>query len=204
MSAYQEQRRAEDAAAAAGEWGRLGARLRDRGLSQEQTDSILAHGERAVIEATARLGRGEPGQVEYRQREDSDPVAGSGAGVADSTESAARSAAAPVLSIGLRSAEQVGYDLAWEARQGRAEDWRRDSSLPSRVVSMLTVGEDRTAERRPVTAAGRPAVEDWSAGSCQEAGLSLLADPAVAAADGDVRWASYEDGRGLDDGMVDE
>jgi len=44
---------------------------------------------------------------------------------------------APVVHIGPQSAEQVGYDLVWEARLGRADDWRRDAVRTAYLVEAL-------------------------------------------------------------------
>jgi hypothetical protein len=49
---------------------------------------------------------------------------------------------APVVHIGPHSAEQVAYDVVWEARLGRADDWRREEALTPRLAEALA------AERR--------------------------------------------------------
>lgn len=54
---------------------------------------------------------------------------------------------APVLYTGPRSAEDTAYDLCWEDRQHRAEDWRRNSSV---AVNPLALD----AETRPVRPGG--------------------------------------------------
>jgi len=47
-----------------------------------------------------------------------------------------------VVHIGPRSAAQVGYELAWETRLGRADDWRRQAGVTPRLAEALA------AERR--------------------------------------------------------
>jgi hypothetical protein len=49
----------------------------------------------------------------------------------------------PVVHIGPRPAEQVGYDLAWEARLGRADDWRREACVTPRLARALAAEQRR-------------------------------------------------------------
>ena len=51
---------------------------------------------------------------------------------------------APVVHIGPQTPEQVGYDLAWQARLGRADDWRRTAGLTPRLAEALAAEERHT------------------------------------------------------------
>jgi len=46
-----------------------------------------------------------------------------------------------VIHIGPQSPEQVGYDLAWEDRAGRCDDWRHDAGVQVRPEALAA--EDR-------------------------------------------------------------
>ena len=52
--------------------------------------------------------------------------------------------AGAVVHFGHRSAEQVGYDLAWQARAARADDWRPDEAvLPPGLADALAAEHRR-------------------------------------------------------------
>ena len=49
-----------------------------------------------------------------------------------------------VVQVGPRSAEQVGYDLVWQAGQGRAEDWQPRPGLAPGVALALAAEQPGT------------------------------------------------------------
>jgi len=51
--------------------------------------------------------------------------------------------AGAVVHIGPQSPEQVSYDLAWEDRAGRCDDWRHDAAMTPHLAEALAA-ETRT------------------------------------------------------------